>query len=212
MDSGDLRKEDQKGTLTRAALAPDPFEQFSIWWEAALASDLREPNAMSMATVDLEGRPRIRTVLLKNFDKRGFIFYTNYESLKAQHIEHQPWTALLFVWAPLERQIMILGEAAKIERTESQAYFDTRPLLSRIGTWASPQSQVIASREELERRFQQRRDQFTDGQVPLPPFWGGYRVVPASFEFWQGRPNRLHDRFQYQREPNGLWTIQRLAP
>ena len=213
MNISELRQEYVSSGLTREQLQNNPFDQFKNWFEEACAVGLTEPNAMSLATVDKNGRPLARTVLLKHFDERGFVFYTNYESTKARHIAGNPHVALLFPWLPLERQVIIRGEATKIPTLESLKYFAKRPLESRIGAWASAQSRKLSSRKILELAFQTMKQKFLNNEVPLPPFWGGYRVAPHTFEFWQGRPNRLHDRFQYEKESEDpTWKIQRLAP
>lgn len=198
--------------LEAGDLAADPFMQFDQWMRAAIDCQLLEPNAMTLATVGSDGQPAVRTVLLKGFDARGLVFYTNYGSAKARQIAQNDRVALLFQWLPLERQVSIAGRAEKISAAESLAYFLSRPRESQIGAWASRQSDVIGTRSILEAKFAEMKARFADGQIPLPSFWGGYRVVPASFEFWQGRKNRLHDRFVYQRQVDGPWTIQRLMP
>lgn len=167
---------------------------------------------MSLATATASGRPNLRTVLLKGFDQRGLVFYTNYESSKARDIAENPSVALSFTWLPLERQIIITGEAKKITATESLKYFLSRPRDSQIGAWASRQSEVITTRSVLETKFAEMKAKFLRGDVPLPDHWGGYRVVPVSFEFWQGRPNRIHDRFRYQRDDEAVWKVERLMP
>ena len=213
MNISELRREYTRDGLKREHLRTNPFEQFKLWIEEACSTELMEPNAMSLATVDKNGRPSVRTVLLKHFDERGFVFYTNYQSAKAAHIVDNPRVAVVFPWLDLERQVLISGTAVKVPTPESLKYFEARPLGSRIGAWASPQSRVIASRKMLEMEFAAMKRKFADGKVPQPPFWGGYRVVPGAFEFWQGRINRLHDRFRYQKLEEGcLWRIERLAP
>lgn len=167
---------------------------------------------MALATASLSGRPTVRNVLLKGLDERGLVFFTNYESTKAQEIAENPQVALLFSWLPLERQVEVLGRAEKISHAESLRYFVSRPIGSRLGAWVSQQSRIITSRSLLEMKWQEMRKKFADGNVPLPSFWGGYRVQPQLFEFWQGRPNRLHDRFQYGRQDDDTWLIERLAP
>jgi pyridoxamine 5'-phosphate oxidase len=198
--------------LKRDELDPDPFRQFQQWFTQAIDADIPEPNAMSLATVADSGQPWLRTVLLKIYDERGFVFFTNYESRKARQIAGEPRVALLFPWAALGRQVKITGEAARIPLMESVKYFATRPRGSQIGAWASPQSEVITSRSLLEAKFDQMKRKFAKGEVPLPSFWGGYRVVPETIEFWQARESRLHDRFLYSRGAEGRWQIERLAP
>jgi pyridoxamine 5'-phosphate oxidase len=198
--------------LKRDALDPDPLRQFQHWFTQAIDADIPEPNAMSLATVADSGQPWLRTVLLKIYDERGFVFFTNYESRKARQIAGEPRVALLFPWAALGRQVKITGEAARIPLMESVKYFATRPRGSQIGAWASPQSEVITSRSLLEAKFDQMKRKFAKGEVPLPSFWGGYRVVPETIEFWQARESRLHDRFLYRRDAKGQWQIERLAP
>ncbi len=198
--------------LAREELHPDPFRQFQDWFETAIATGIPEPNAMSLATVDAEGQPWLRTVLLKLYDAHGFVFFTNFESRKSRQIEGNARVALLFPWVGLARQVKILGRAERIPTPESLAYFLSRPRGSQIGAWASPQSQVIQSRSLLDEKVEQVKRKFAQGEIPLPDFWGGYRVVPHRIEFWQGRDSRLHDRFAYSREADGGWSIARLAP
>jgi pyridoxamine 5'-phosphate oxidase len=199
-------------------LDPDPIVQFERWFKDAVAAGLPEPSAMALATVAPQGRPSVRMVLLKGVDQRGFVFYTNFESRKAGELAANPFAALAFWWPPpVHRQVRIEGRVERVTREESEAYFRTRPLGSRLGAWASPQSSVIPGREELERRYEELAARYgadtEDAEVPLPPFWGGYRLTPAVIEFWQGRENRLHDRLRYTRErPTDPWTIERLAP
>jgi pyridoxamine 5'-phosphate oxidase len=212
MDLTALREEYTRNGLTKKDLALDPFEQFETWFQQASEAELSEPNAMSLATVSGKGEPSIRTVLLKYFDKKGFVFFTNYESRKAQQIEENPHVALLFLWLPLERQVKIQGTASKISTAESLNYFTSRPRGSQLGAWCSAQSSVISSRKLLEMKFEELKYKFQHGEIPLPSFWGGYRVTPKQFEFWQGRPNRLHDRFSYTLTNEATWDIHRLAP
>ena len=213
MDISDLRTEYILEGLRREQLNPDPFKQFELWFQQACDADLPEPNAMSLATVSTSGEPSQRIVLLKYFDRQGLVFFTNYESKKARQIEENPQVSLLFFWVALERQVQISGKAIKISTAESLKYFATRPRGSQIGAWCSQQSTVISSRQILEMKFDEMKRKFHNQEIPLPSAWGGYRIVPHSFEFWQGRPNRLHDRFLYSRlDVESAWDIQRLAP
>lgn len=205
------RREYVRGPLERDELDPDAFVQFERWFEEACKKVDVEPNAMALATVDDAGAPAVRMVLLKFYDRNGFVFFTNLESRKALHIDGNPEVALLFWWPWLERQIEINGTAERISNVEATKYFMTRPRGTQLGAWASAQSQVLTSRKALEMKLQEMKRKFANREVPLPSFWGGYRVVPKAIEFWQGQPERLHDRFQYVREGDG-WRIQRLAP
>jgi pyridoxamine 5'-phosphate oxidase len=198
--------------LRRSDLADDPLEQFVRWYREAEQTGLRYPNAMALATATRDGRPSLRIVLLRQADERGFVFYTNLESRKGREIAENPRAALLFYWEPLERQVRIEGPVELVSSTEGDAYFATRPFGSQVSAWASRQSEPIGSRAELERHHQEWAARFATGQVPRPPYWGGYRVVPEVYEFWQGRADRLHDRFRYERQPDGSWTIVRLQP
>jgi pyridoxamine 5'-phosphate oxidase len=214
MDLSQLRQEYRQAGLRRDDLHPDPVEQFRRWFQQAQEAELLEPNAMVLGTTDGQ-RPTSRTVLLKAFDGRGFVFFTNYGSRKATEIAAHPQVSLLFPWYGLARQVAILGPAARISTAESLAYFASRPFGSQIGAWVSQQSQVISSRSLLEQKWQELQQRFRDGGVPLPTGWGGYRVEPLEFEFWQGSENRLHDRFRYRKavqEEAGTWLIERLAP
>ena len=213
MDIGHFRQEYSLEGLSRKQLNSDPFKQFELWFQQACGANLPEPNAMSLATVSATGEPSQRIVLLKYFDRQGFVFFTNYESKKARQIEANTQVSLLFFWIALERQVQIAGNATKISTAESLKYFTTRPRGSQIGAWCSQQSTVISSRQMLEMKFDEIKRKFHNKEIPLPSAWGGYRVVPHSFEFWQGRPNRLHDRFLYSRlNAESAWEIQRLAP
>lgn len=208
----DLRKEYTFQGLSETEVHPNPFEQFKTWFNQALAAQLPEPNAMTIATATTDGKPYARIVLLKDYDERGFVFYTNYESHKGQQLVQNPWGAIAFWWAELERQVRIQGRVEKVSEVESDEYFQSRPKGSQLGAWASNQSQVIDSREVLERRLEQLKEEYENKQVPRPPHWGGFRVIPDEIEFWQGRPSRLHDRLLYRRSEDGSWKIQRLAP
>ncbi len=198
--------------LSRSELNPDPLHQFELWFSQAIDSGIAEPNAMTLATVDARGQPWVRTVLLKLYDTQGFVFFTNYASDKARQIEGNPQVALLFPWVALGRQVKISGTAGRIPTAESLKYFTSRPRGSQIGAWASPQSQVISSRSLLDAKVDEMKRKFARGEVPLPSFWGGYRIAPDSIEFWQARENRLHDRFVYTRQDGGHWEIERRAP
>ena len=211
MNLAEFRKEYSDRGLRREELNPDPVAQFSEWFIQATELEVHEPNAMTLATVDENGMPYQRTVLLKYYDNNGFVFFTNYGSRKAAQIAANPNVCLLFPWITLERQVIIQGRAEKITTAESLRYFATRPRESQIGAWVSNQSEVITSRKFLMQKLAEIRDKFSHGEIPLPSFWGGYRVVPQSVEFWQGGPARLHDRFLYRKnEPD--WVIERLSP
>jgi pyridoxamine 5'-phosphate oxidase len=212
MNVTDMRTDYTRGELHRRDLKPDPFDEFDLWFQQACDSGMIEPNAMSLGTVDAEGRPMLRTVLLKKWDRRGFVFFTNLESRKSHQIEANPNVSLLFPWLLLQRQVAINGTAERIPTAEVVAYFVTRPFGSQLAAWASPQSRVISTRSLLEAKWEEMKRKFREGQVPLPSFWGGYRVKPRDFEFWQGRHSRLHDRFLYTPAAEGTWQIERLAP
>jgi len=212
MDLSDLRREYEQGGLAEGDLAADPIEQFRIWFAQALAVDAKDANAMTLATADREGRPSARIVLLKGVDERGFVFFTNYESEKARELAENPRAALVFYWPLLDRQVRVEGEVTRTSREESAAYFASRPLGARLGAWASRQSRPLRGREELEQALAQVEARYEGGEVPLPDFWGGYRLAPSAVELWQGRPSRLHDRFRYERSPEGSWRVARLFP
>lgn len=210
-DIQSLRRDYKLRTLSKTEVKTEPLEQFSIWFEEALNSQVPEPNAMILATVSEDCKPSVRTLLLKGFDQRGFIFYTNYKSRKGIELEKNPNASLLFFWPELERQIRIEGTVNKISREESEKYFVTRPYKSRIGAWASNQSEVIPNRLTIVKKFLYYLVKFHSKEIPLPEFWGGYVLNPISYEFWQGRTNRLHDRIRYRKE-NEQWIIERLSP
>lgn len=207
----ELREEYTHADLDKTGVDPDPLKQFQVWLQDAVEAGLPEPNAMTLATVGLDGMPAARIVLLKGLDS-GFVFYTSYESDKAQQLAREPRAALLFLWNELERQVRIEGVTAPIAAEESDAYFTSRPRNSRLGALASHQSQVVANRGVLEARFAELEQQYAGQDVPRPSHWGGYRLVPTLLEFWQGRPSRLHDRLRYRRQDDGSWQIERLEP
>ncbi|MYZ42908.1 pyridoxamine 5'-phosphate oxidase [Schauerella aestuarii] len=209
MSVADLRQTYDRGVLLESHAAASPFDQFTLWFDEALTAKVPEPNAMTLATVDPTGQPSARTVLIKNFNERGFVFFTNYDSRKGHDLAAEPRASLLFFWQPLERQVRIEGTVEKVSEAESDAYYESRPVGSRLGAWASPQSQPT-TREALEANEHLYRERFGD-DPPRPPHWGGYRLVPHALEFWQGRPSRLHDRLRY-RLTDGQWVIERLAP
>jgi pyridoxamine 5'-phosphate oxidase len=212
MNLADLRREYSKSGLRRDDLDLDPIAQFKIWFAQAMNAQLIEPSAITLATADAGGRPSARIVLLKSVDERGFTFFTNYESRKGRELAVNPHAALVCYWAELEREVLIAGEVTKVSREESAEYFAKRPRGSQLGAWVSKQSSVVQSRTVLESELAQVEARFVDREVDLPPYWGGYVLNPSRIEFWQGRPNRLHDRFQYTRQPGGLWRIERLSP
>ena len=212
MDLSDFRKEYSAKGLRREDLAAEPVDQFEFWFRQANELAVHEPNAMTLATASAEGHPFQRTVLLKEFDRNGFTFFTNYDSRKGRQIGGNPEVCLLFPWIVMERQVTVQGRAEKITEAESSRYFATRPRESQIGAWVSDQSQAISSRKVLLEKLEAIREEFSGGEVPIPPFWGGYRVVPHSVEFWQGGPGRIHDRFIYTRGEDGTWKLDRLAP
>jgi pyridoxamine 5'-phosphate oxidase len=207
----DIRREYASRALTEADALADPIQQFSLWFGEALKSELLDTNAMTLATASRDGVPAARIVLLKGFDETGFVFFTNYESAKAHDLDNNPRACLLLFWAALERQVRITGGVTRTSAEESDTYFHSRPFESQIGAWASAQSRRVGDRSALESRYAELAAQYAGGPVPLPPFWGGYRVVPEAMEFWQGRKSRLHDRLLYVRS-NGRWERSRLAP
>jgi pyridoxamine 5'-phosphate oxidase len=211
MKIADIRRDYQLKTLSEKEVMAEPIGQFSVWWDEAVESHIDEVNAMTLATANKEGRPSARIVLLKGFDEKGFVFFTNYQSAKARAIMENPRVTLLFFWKELERQVKIEGTISRISDAENDEYFNSRPEQSKIGAWASPQSQPIENREWLEKNWKKYAEQFNGKSVPRPVHWGGYLVVPDLMEFWQGRPGRLHDRIVYTKE-NGKWKIGRLAP
>lgn len=211
MNLSDLRLSYMRAGLLESGIDTDPFRQFELWMGQALSLGLLEPNAMTLATVNAAGHPSARTVLLKGFDPRGFVFYTNYGSRKARDMAENPRVSLLFYWGELERQVRVSGVVARTTDAESDAYFESRPVGHQLGAWASQQSSVVASREAMEANLAEAARRFEPGPVPRPPHWGGYRVSPEAIEFWQGRPSRMHDRLEYQRI-NEVWRVRRLAP
>jgi pyridoxamine 5'-phosphate oxidase len=212
MNVADIRREYAREGLTEQDLAADPVDQLRLWLEQAQAVAPLEFTAMTLATADGEGKPSARVVLLKGLDERGLVFFTNYESRKATELLANPRAALVFYWSALDRQVRVEGTVEKTTREESQAYFETRPRGSRLGAWASPQSRPMAGRQEIERLLEDVATRFAEGDVPLPDHWGGFRVRHERVEFWQGRPDRLHDRLRYTRLPDGGWRVERLAP
>jgi len=212
MDLTDLRREYTRGGLRRAELDLNPLVQFQKWFEQALTAQLLEPSAMTLATADGDGRPSARMVLLKGVDARGFTFFTNYESRKGRELAINPRASFVFYWAELERQVSVAGDVTKLSRAESEKYFAVRPVGSQLGAWVAMQSSVVSDRAFLEARMQEVEGQFANRDVETPPYWGGYLLTPLRLEFWQGRPNRLHDRFQYSKQADGSWRIDRLSP
>ncbi len=207
----DMRRDYRARELDESHVDESPFVQFEKWFGEALQSEVLEPNAMQLATADAEGFPDIRAVLLKIFDEKGFVFFTNYNSVKARQIAANPQVAAAFLWLELERQVRIRGRCEKISVAESAAYFMKRSRGSQLGAWVSDQSTVLTSRKALSMMLEKMKEKFLDGEIPLPDFWGGYRIIPQSVEFWQGRESRLHDRILYTRTPQG-WQMARLAP
>jgi len=212
MSLSDLRREYALAGLKESDLDPDPFKQFDSWFQQALAAGLPEPNAMTLATATPDGKPSARVVLLKAFDEHGFVFFTNYESQKGRELSANPLAALVCYWVELERQVRISGRVSRVSGEESETYFRSRPLGSQLGAWASHQGEVIVGRKTLEDRLEQLTQEYQTKPVPLPPNWGRYRVAPETIEFWQGRPNRLHDRLRYTLQPSSQWLIERLSP
>jgi pyridoxamine 5'-phosphate oxidase len=207
-----LRREYTLAGLRRTDLEANPMVQFAKWFQQAQTAKLAEPNAMTLATVDKDGCPSSRIVLLKGTDARGFLFFSNYNSRKGRELAGNPQAAIVLYWAELERQVCIAGTTSKIARDESAAYFNSRPKGSRLSAWVSSQSETIADREVLEKKLREFSEKFPNDDVSLPPYWGGYCLAPTRIEFWQGRPDRLHDRFEYSKQSDGHWTIQRLSP
>ena len=213
MNLADERRNYLRGELHRTDLRADPIEQFNLWLEDANNAGVIEPTALSLATVGRDGRPRVRTVLLKGLTAAGFVFFTNFESRKGHQLDENPQASMLFPWLALERQVIVTGPVEPVGEEASRLYHDSRPRESRLAAWASHQSQPIASRADLDAGLAAVHARYgEDQEVPLPPFWGGYRVRPQTIEFWQGRPNRMHDRFEYSRQSDGSWTIVRLSP
>jgi pyridoxamine 5'-phosphate oxidase len=209
----DLRQNYTLAGLSETEVAADPIQQFQAWFQQALEANLIEPNAMTLATATPDGKPTARIVLLKGVNEQGFVFYTNYESQKGQQLIANPYAALVFLWDKLERQVRIEGKVEQLQPTESEAYFHSRPRASQLSAWASDQSRVIRDRDILEQKLTDLKAQYTeDTAIPLPPHWGGFRIVPNRIEFWQGRLSRLHDRLVYDVQTDGSWQIQRLAP
>jgi pyridoxamine 5'-phosphate oxidase len=207
-----LRKEYTIAGLTENELDPNPFNQFRKWLNQAIKAGLPEPTAMTLATATKDGKPSARIVLLKNVDEEGFVFFTNYASRKGRELLKNPTAALVFHWVELERQVRIIGKAKNVSREESEQYFRTRPIGSQLGAWASKQSEILQSRQEIEKRVLELEAQYANKEIPVPPVWGGFRIKPTEIEFWQGRPNRLHDRLRYALARGAKWKIVRLSP
>ncbi|HVU25549.1 MAG TPA: pyridoxamine 5'-phosphate oxidase [Opitutus sp.] len=212
MSLADLRKDYSLAGLLEKDLARDPFRQFEKWFQEAEAAKISEPNAMTLATATRDGRPSARTMLLKGFDGRGFVFFTNYESRKGRELEANPRATMVVPWLALERQVIIEGPLAKVTREESETYFHSRPVASQLGAWASAQSTIVSGRKVLDDAFKAVEAKYAGRPVPVPPHWGGFRLSPESVEFWQGRRGRLHDRLRYRRGEDGGWIVERLAP
>lgn len=212
MDLADLRRTYQSRPFDLHDSAPDPFDQFRRWFSEVAASGTIEPNAAVLATASADGRPSARHVLVKGVDSRGFVFFTNYRSRKAADLTVNPRASLVFAWSPLARQVVVEGGVERVSEAESEAYFASRPRTSQLGAWASPQSEVLASRAELDAAYAAAEQRFGEGPIARPPHWGGYRVLAEQVEFWQGRPSRLHDRIVYVRDASGTWQRKRLAP
>lgn len=208
----DIRTDYRQRSLSEHDVQPDPLQQFSVWWDEALSSRIEEVNAMTLATASVDGLPAARIVLMKGYDQRGFMFFTNYESFKGQQLAENPRACLVFFWKELERQVRITGLVEKLSEKESDEYFNSRPEGSRLGAWVSPQSQVIENRQWLDIEEAKKKDEFSGKEIARPAHWGGYLVKPVIVEFWQGRPSRLHDRIQYTLGEKGEWLIERLAP
>jgi pyridoxamine 5'-phosphate oxidase len=208
----DIRKDYKLRSLNESDVTAEPVAQFTNWWDEAISSEIDEVNAMTLATVTADGRPSARIVLLKGFDEKGFVFFTNYQSRKGKELGDNPHAVLVFFWKELERQVRIEGSIEMISEKDSDEYYQSRPIGSRIGAWASPQSEVIANREVIENNFSALEKKFDTGAIPRPGHWGGYILRPSMIEFWQGRSSRLHDRIQYNLQADNNWTIQRLAP
>ena len=212
METDEHRREYNSDGLRESAAAESPFEQFELWFRQAGDTKIDLPDAMTLATVSKDGIPSARIVLLRGFDKRGLVFYTDYQSQKGQELTENPNAALVFYWRELDRQIRVAGSVSTVSREESETYFRSRPVGSQLAALASNQGEVIPNREELECRYKQLMETYRHKQIPLPPYWGGFRLSPDWFEFWQGRPNRLHDRLRYTHRPDGSWKIERLSP
>jgi pyridoxamine 5'-phosphate oxidase len=212
IDISQLREYYKESHMKESEAAEDPIDQFNVWFNEAVESGLELPNAMALATVGRDSKPSVRMVLLKGFDKNGFVFFTNYQSRKGEELQHNPSAALVFWWGELERQIRIEGSVRKISGEESDRYFHTRPKGSQLGAWASPQSRIVENQQILQDSFERYKKRYDDRKIPRPPHWGGFCLRPHLVEFWQGRPDRLHDRLQYTLETDGRWKLRRLAP